>query len=252
MTTFEAISGYTREYKRQYQDGDFETTMVALRRREIVKALAHIEHGRILEIGCALEPIYPYIDKFGSCVIVEPSVEMASEIASAAATTPSIEVLPATIQDAAPALRGRQFDLIVISSVLHEVGDPMPFLKAVHSLCNARTVCYFSVPNALSFHRLLAVEMGIIARADELSVRDHRFGHRGVFDRASFRALLEGAGFNVVRDGSFFVKPFTHDQMHQMLQQEIVPRSLIEGLYRLSKYFPENGCELFAEATARP
>lgn len=247
-----APSGYTREYLRQYEDGDFETAMVELRRREVLKTLERLPHQHILEIGCALEPIYPYVEQFESCVIVEPSVEMARVVASAAVAAPSVEVLPATIQEAAAALRDRNFDLIVISSVLHEVDDPLTFLSAVRSLCNRRTVCYLNVPNALSFHRLLAVEMGLIARAKDLSQRDRRFGHHGVFDRASLRSLLEEAGFTVVRDGSFFVKPFTHDQMHRILEEEIVPRSLIEGLYGLSKHFPEHGCELFAEAMATP
>lgn len=251
MTTSEATSAYTREYMRQYEDGDFETAMVGFRRREVLKAIGRLEHRHILEIGCALEPIYPFVEEFETCVIVEPSAEMARVVASSAIAAPSVEVLPATVEDAAASLRGRQFDVIVFNSVLHEVGDPLPFLAAVRSLCSPRTVCYMSVPNASSFHRLLAVEMGLIMRTEELSPRDLRFGHRGVFDRDSLRALLEESGFKVIRDGSFFVKPFTHDQMHRIVQQEIVPHSLIEGLYRLSRHFPEHGCELFAEAIVK-
>ena len=237
---------YTGEYLRQYEDGDFEPLLVGVRRSELLKSAALYEHRRILEIGCALEPLYPHLDHFTSYTIVEASEEMAGRVAQGAAGQAKVAVVNATIEAAAAEL-GRSFDWIVCSSVLHEVPDPTAFLSAVRSVCNANTVCHLNVPNAASFHRLLAVEMGLIDRADELSGRDRRFGHPGVFDKGSLRALLANCGFRVVRDGTFFIKPFTHDQMRMLVEQEIVPRAIIEGLYRLSKYFPENGCELFVE-----
>jgi hypothetical protein len=93
----------------------------------------------------------------------------------------------------------------------------------------------------------LAVEMELIDRVDDLSERDRRFGHPAVFDKGSLRALVATLGFRVVREGTFFIKPFTHAQMSTLLEREIVPRNIVEGLYRLSNYFPENGCELFVE-----
>jgi 2-polyprenyl-3-methyl-5-hydroxy-6-metoxy-1,4-benzoquinol methylase len=249
MNTPTGESSYTDEYLRQYHGGDFEPLLVAVRRLELLKSTARYEHQRILEIGCALEPLYPFLDQFDGYTIVEASKEMAQTVAAKAAEVPSVTVINATIENVANAL-GRDFDWIICSSVLHEVPDPVAFLSAVRSVCNAGTVCHFSVPNAMSFHRLLAVEMGLIERMDDLSERDHRFGHGGVFQRDSLRALLHDCGFRVVRDGTFFIKPFTHEQMHRLLTERILPQVAVDGLYRLSRYFPDHGCELFAEAVA--
>ncbi|MGH7140116.1 MAG: class I SAM-dependent methyltransferase [Pirellulales bacterium] len=245
-------SSYTSEYVRQYAEVDFEPFIVEIRRRELLKSAQLYSHRRVLEIGCALEPLYPYLDGFDSYTIVEPSVEMSRTVAAAAADARNVRVVNATLQDSVRELREGAFDFIVCSSVLHEVGDPKPFLSALRAVCDARTVCHLNVPNAASFHRLLAVEMGLIERVDEPSARDRRFGHNAVFNRESLRTLLGDSGFRVLRDGTFFIKPFTHDQMSMLLNQRIVPETVVDGLYRMSKYFPDHGCELFLEVQAAP
>lgn len=242
---------YTREWLRVYEDGDLDTALVAIHRRELVESLKRHDHTHILEVGCALEPMYPYIEDFETYTIVEPSVEMARSVAAAAAADGRVDVLNSTMEDAAGDLAKRRFDFIICSGVLHAVSDPAAFLSAIRAICDACTVCHVIVPNANSFHRLLAVEMGLIERVEELSPRDRRFGYCEPFHRGTLRALLHECGFRVTRDGTFFLKPFTHDQMREMLDRGIVPKSIVEGLYRMSNYCPELGCELFAEAVRR-
>ena len=98
----------------------------------------------------------------------------------------------------------------------------------------------------LSFHRLLAAEMGMIADVSATSEMDRAFGHHGRFDHVSLVKLLEDSGFIVVNSGTYFVKPFTHEQMDALLGTGAFPPSLIEGLDRMTKYLPDHGCELYA------
>src|SRR5438132_7685729 len=100
---------------------------------------------------------------------------------------------------------------------MHEVPDPQQLLDAVWSLCDGATVTHFNVPNALSFHRLLAVEMGLISQASEASERDRVFGNVSRFERTQFIELLEHAGFRVAESGTYFLKPVSHDQMDNVL-----------------------------------
>lgn len=237
---------YAHEYLRQYEDSDFEPILVGVRRKQLLTSAARYPHRRILEVGCALEPLYPHLGGFETYTIVEASEQMSRRVAQDAAALPNVTVINATIEDAARDL-GRDFDWIVCSSVVHEVPDPGAFLSAIHRVCDVHTVCHLSVPNAQSFHRLLAVEMGLIDRADELSGRDYRFGRSGVFNKTSLCELVTACGFKVIRDGTYFIKPFTHDQMGQLLGDGILPAAVVEGLYRISKHFPDNGCELFVE-----
>jgi hypothetical protein len=99
-----------------------------------------------------------------------------------------------------------------------------------------------------SFHRLLAVEMGLIDDVFEPSDRDHRFGHHAQFDQERFSALLESAGLYVVESGTYFVKPFTHDQMDALLCTEAFAPALIDGLDGMIRYMPGHGAELYANA----
>lgn len=41
------------------------------------------------------------------------------------------------------------------------------------------------------------------------------------------------------------MKPFNHKKMAELMKQGIIDETLLEGLNRLSKYFPENGAEIF-------
>ncbi len=46
-------------------------------------------------------------------------------------------------------------------------------------------------------------------------------------------------------EGSYFVKPFTHNQMHKMIKKDIIDENVLDGLYKIAKYFPDNGSEIF-------
>jgi hypothetical protein len=128
------------------------------------------------------------------------------------------------------------------------VADPERLLTAARSLSDRTTVVHVNVPNALSFHRLLALEMGLISEVSQASERDRAFGHRTCFERGQLIELLEGAGFRVAESGTYLIKPFAHRQMEAMLGTGAFPSSLIEGLDRMIRYMPDNGCELFANA----
>ena len=45
--------------------------------------------------------------------------------------------------------------------------------------------------------------------------------------------------------GSYFIKPFNHKKMAELLELEIIDKQLLVGLDNMIKYFPENGAEIF-------
>ena len=51
--------------------------------------------------------------------------------------------------------------------------------------------------------------------------------------------LIMGGG------GSYFMKPFNHSKMAELMKLGIIDEALLEGLNKLAKYFPENGAEIF-------
>ena len=56
---------------------------------------------------------------------------------------------------------------------------------------------------------------------------------------------MEKSGFEILESGSFFVKPFSHEQMYNMMQQGILNEAVLDGLYYLTEYMPEFGSEIY-------
>lgn len=242
------LGGYAKHYAAQYDDGSFETVMVAVRRRHVIYWLERYRARRVLEVGCGLEPLFGHYNAFDSWRTLEPVADFAGRAQDSAAGDERIRVVHGFVEDQAASLTGEEFDFVVVSGLLHEVPEPSRILQAVRSLCTGTTIVHLNVPNMQSFHRLLAVEMGLIDNVSEPSERDHRFGHRAQFDREQFDELLASAGFRVVESGTYFVKPFTHAQMDALLQTDAFPQSLIDGLDRMTKYMPAHGAELYSNA----
>ena len=239
---------YARRYAAQYGERSFETLLVAVRRQHVLDWLARYGARRILEVGCGLEPLVSHYDDFDAWWIVEPIADFAERARQVGAGDHRIRVREGYVEEQAEALADEALDFVVVSALLHEVREPLRLLEAVRSLCAPTTVVHVNVPNMLSFHRLLALEMGLITDVFATSEMDRAFGHHGRFDHARLIELLAGAGFRVAESGTYFVKPFTHAQMDAILRTGAFPPSLIDGLDRMTKYMPDHGCELYANA----
>ena len=107
------------------------------------------------------------------------------------------------------------------------------------------------MPNVYSFHRLLALEMGLIRSLFEPSATEIRFQRHTRFDRESLVKLVEENGFRVLHFETYLVKPFTHDQMDALLRHGIIDLKTIAALDTMTKYLPQMGSEMFVEARVR-
>lgn len=242
------IGDYTRRYAEQYDEHGFETVLVEVRRRQVLETFVRHTHRHVLEIGCGLEPLFEHVTDFDTFTVVEPSEEFVENARRVAAGRAGVEVRQDYFESEAPLLAGRPFDLVVASSLLHEVSDPRRLLGAIRSVCADGTVVHVNVPNVRSFHRLLALEMGLIDSVFEPSEMERQFQRTTRFDMDSLQRMLHDEGFEVTRSGSYMVKPFTHKQMEAMLAAGIVDGRVLEGLARMVAHFPGMGCEIFAEA----
>jgi len=158
---------------------------------------------------------------------------------------PNIRIINDLIENIAEELSQNNFDFVVIGGFLHEIKNPDAVLQAVRKICKSNTIIYSFVPNSKSFHRLLAYEMGIITSLSQKSGHDQLFQRQGSYDINSFNQLLINNGFVIRESGSYFIKPFTHDQMNALLIQGIVSHSCLDGLEKMIRYFPDQGAELF-------
>lgn len=234
-----------QNYESNYLDLPFENTLREYRKRKILETLSVFPHDVFLEIGCGPYPLFKDISYYKKMVIVEPG-ELFFKMAKIQANlNPKILVINDIIENLEEQLREIEFDFIVVGGFLHEIENPDVVLKSVKKCCNKNTIIYSFVPNAKSFHRLLALEMGLIDSIYQKSGHDRLFQRQNVYDIDIFNELMTHNGFNIIDFGSYFVKPFTHSQMFELLKLEIIDKSCLDGLEKMIKFLPNMGAELY-------
>jgi SAM-dependent methyltransferase len=232
-------------YERAYLASDFEPVQVQMRKRMLGALLERQTPRRILEVGCGTESLFGHWPHFEEFVVVEPGAGFAEKARQDAAGDPRIHVVEDFIESAAPALSGRQFDLVLVSGLLHEVPDPAAVLKGLRPLCGGHTLVHVNVPNARSLHRLLAMEMGLIETLTQISDRQKALQQSRTFDMDALILLSGECGFRVAEQGSYFIKPFTHSQMADLHGSGFLDDRMLNGLYRLERHLPGLGSEIY-------
>jgi len=230
-------------------DYGFETECVRARFGCLLRHLLRVKSRRILEVGCGLElfvdmAIRSDVD-FERWVVIEPAPMLAQKARARAATEPRLLVIEGYCEDPAVGKAARElgpFDAVLISQVLHEVEDPTALLHSALALAAPGAHVLVTTPNALSFHRLLAVEMGLMPTPQALSSRNLCFRQDVVFDPDRLRTLLEQVGLRNLQFEGYMFKPFTHVQMARII--ELLPPGVNEGLDRLGQKFPQHAAEI--------
>jgi len=248
------IHDYSKKYLDEYgKPFSFEPVLTDVRRRQVLKSLTKYRHEHILEVGCGLHPLFPHCTRFKSYTIVEPSHEFIEHVAGLAAGKRNIRIVEGFMEQACEELlTGDQaFDFIIVNGVLHEVPQPERLLQSVRRVCGEDTVVYVSVPNVYSFHRLLAYEMGYIASIFDKSEMEAKFQRHTRFDKKLLFEMVERNGFGILSHGTYFIKPFSNEQMEAMVDKNIVGRDIVAGLEAMTKYMPDLGCEMFVDVKVK-
>lgn len=231
-------------YQSAYTASNFEVIQAQYRKRLLLELLETHQPKRVLEVGCGWDTIANSWQDFEHLCIVEPGSEFAEKARQDMAHNRKVNVVQHFLEDATEVLRD-EYDLILLSSLLHEVPDVEALMLSAKALCSAHTLVHVNVPNAKSMHRLLALEMGLIDTLYAPSDLQKTFKQPRIFDLQSLKTLADLTGFEVVSEGSFFMKPFTHAQMHTLAQNGFANQAMLDGLWALTKHFPENGSEIY-------
>lgn len=243
------------QYQTAYMaDYGFESIMVRYRRRCQLNLLTTLKPKIVVEIGCGLELLYEkwfaaggYADYW---LIVEPAeqfVKIARE-----SNLPNLHVIQGFFENALQDIKkslSEPPDLVICSSLLHEVPSASALLQAILEILGDRSLLHLNVPNAGSMHRRLAVVMGLIPDKTTLTKRNINLLQHRVYDLQTLKAELEVVGLEVTREGGYFIKPFTHAQMEKIIP--ILDESILDGLYQLGIEIPDMASEIFIEARRR-
>lgn len=246
------IDLYTKEY-----DGlPFEAIQVEYRRKKVLEQVMKYKHDCMLEVGCGLEPLFAFLNDFDEMTIVEPSSEFVNKAKELlfekfSDANFSVDIIQGFLEEKCADIRNKQYDMIIVSSLLHELENPKNVLDATYELCTKDTIVHINVPNAKSLHRYLAFEMGLIESVYEKSAQQTRLNQHSTFDMEALITLLEECGFSVIEKGSYFPKLFTHGQMQKLVDEKIINREMLDGMYKMSKYLGNYGSEIYVDVVKR-
>ena len=235
-----------KKYGEVYSEYGFEEYQIKYRRRKVLSILNCYDHRCIVDIGAGPEPLFLSINDFEEYFFFEP-VEKFYNNAIKLATVPGIHGinLPFYVDEN---IQAKKPDFIICSSLLHEVENPEQLIRDIAKTAVNETVIHFNVPNANSFHRVLAKSSGFIDDVRTLGTRNILLQQNIVFDMELLLKMVESCGLKVIEKGSYFIKPFTHEQMQRMLEEGIISKQILEGLYNLSNYFSDYGSEIYVNA----
>lgn len=235
-------------YSKAYRELPFESIQLSYRRKMVLNQILEIGPESILEIGCGEKPLFIDVPFFKHTVI-EPSLEFYNH-AKRMASARNVELINSFLEDYD--FENKKFDMIVASCVLHEVESPQAFLAAIKSVCSQNSVVHINVPNALSMHRILAKEMGIIPDVFAQSNTQEIMQQRSkVYDISNLINEIERAGFVVKNSGSIFIKPFSHKQMQELINIGFIDEAMLDGFDKLISYFPDFGSEIWVNVVLR-
>jgi SAM-dependent methyltransferase len=157
-----------------------------LSRRAIVRSLRGRRDLRVLELGCgfAARNLMCIEDRARALVGVDLN------LSPALAATGKFEGIEETIDAAIARLAGREFDLILIISVLEHLPDPQAVLTACRDLLAADGILLINVPTwrGKIFLEFAAFRLGV-SPAEEMD------DHKMYYDKRDLWPLLVRAGF---------------------------------------------------------
>ena len=208
-------------------------------------------HGKVLDIACGdgwLTQLITQLPEVAHLNAIDESTEVVKYAEKRQYTCP-VKFDVSRFEDYSPDSR---FDSITALNILEHVEDQVLFLKRIKSLLKTDGKAFLYVPNANSFHVLLAVEMGVIPDKYFLNEWQQNFvGHTTHYDMDMLRAQVENAGLDIEDIGSIIFKPFSNSQMDYLVNSEqwgiqtendkeirgwaSSKNSFYEGLYRLGK-----------------
>lgn len=249
----ETLSNRINEYEKQYMhDYGFEKVMVWARQKYVEALVRKLQPATVMEIGCGFDQLFTHVADMSSIkkwIIVEPADLFSAAAREKLKNDKRVEVFQGFVENVVTDANFANVDLCICASLLHEVGHPDNILQAAKKSLSKEGVLHISVPNAKSFHRMLAVEMGLISSPYQFSDRNVTLSQYHVFDAESLHTLADEVGLDPVDSGGYFIKPFTHSQMEKVIED--VGREVLEGLWHMGAKYPELASEIFVNARRR-
>ena len=138
----------------------------------------------------------------------------------------------------------QRFDTVVLAHILEHVDDPQSVLAVGRRMLAPGGVMIVDVPNGMSLHRQVGVEMGLLGSVTELHEGDLSIGHKRVYTPDTFREEIRQAGLGIQTFGGVFIKILSNAQTQATFDAE-----QLRALLAIGERYPEIAAEMYVVAT---
>ena len=211
-------------------DTDFDARYTMATVRRIAERVA--PGDRVLELGCATGLMTAHLAGLGARVTGVDRSETYLHRARARAGDGVVLLRAGLAAPGWEAHTGDGFDHVLVCNLIHEVPDPVDLLARAAALLHPGGLLHLSLQNPDSIHRLVAVEMGLIADVREVSDRGGRFGTRGLWDADALAVLAQEAGLREVLREGVMLKPLPNAMMADL------PADVLDGFEAAARHLP--------------
>ena len=210
------------KYYSDYSELPFENIQEQYRKRKILDWL-NVDSMKVenfLEVGCGQDSIFNYVNKKGIKYIIEPIKEM-FDCERNRNLDKSIFRINSTLENSFMKL-DLKFDVILVSSLIHEIHNPVKFLSNCKTLLNKNGKIVIVTNNKMSIHRILGVELGIMQNIHSRTQTENKMQQiHGAFTKKELIDLLYECGLNVNKIETFFPKLLPHELMYDAIKKNI-------------------------------
>lgn len=241
------LDSFKDAYGGEFKFYDENVLMLSWYSQRIVKTMRSNNVKSCLSLGIGhkivsrniIEELSPSLDKY---VIVEGSREIIDDFKSEAVLPSNVFIINSFFEEFNIK---EKFDVIEMGFILEHVDDPLLILKKFMTLLNPHGLIFLAVPNAMSLHRLIGYEAGILDNLYSLSKYDLKLGHKRYFAMESLIKLVRSSGLKIKNTEGIFLKPFSTSQLKSLdLSPEVLNALCCTGV----KY-PEISNAIYVETS---
>jgi 2-polyprenyl-3-methyl-5-hydroxy-6-metoxy-1,4-benzoquinol methylase len=236
------------QYLIDYKELPFERVQEHYRKRKIIEWLSNYKNIEIdtLEIGCGEDSIFNYWSHEGKKIIVEPIIELLFSRKNLL-DGKQVEKINNRIEEKVTDFEA-SFDVIILSSLIHEIENPVYFLSLVKKMIKRNGKILVVTNNKLSIHRILGVNLGVLMNLDSKTDTEKIMQHKtGAFSKIELQKLVKECKMKIKRIETFSPKILPHSMMKDALVSGCIDEKFLDQMYSLIQWIPDFGSEIIIE-----
>lgn len=193
---------------------------------------------RVLELGCATGELTSLLAPLTREYHVVEGSERNIEVSRS--RVPGARFVHAMWEEFEP---DTLYSDLVLHNALEHAAEPVPLLTRARGWLAPGGRVHVVVPNALSLHRLVGVELGLQPDPVSLTDGDRAQGHLRNYTAGTLRADLARADLVVLHEEGIFLKVLPNREMLDW------PDDRIRAMHRVARHVPGHAAELYIVAT---